>query len=127
MIVRRRACRSADACLLEMQSPYTRAEAKRRIYGTRTSMVRLSTPVRLTAVTTARDVPASARRCERSHPGSTSVLQRPFAYDRTVHSHTPPLCADASRNTTSPVAVSRTIRALGGAGGFPPSHGDAGT
>src|SRR6476469_7596355 len=110
-----------------MQSAYTHGASLSRIHGTRTSTARLSTPVRLTAVTTARDVAASPSRCERSHPGSTSFDHLPLAYERTVQSQTRSPCAGVRRITRSPVAVSRAIRALGAPGAFAPSHGDAGT
>src|SRR5580765_8956150 len=94
---------------------------------TSTATSALSTPVRLTAVTITRVVVASGRRCVLSHPGSTSLAQAPLESERTVQSHTRESPAAVILTSRSPVSGSRAMVAVGLAGGFEPSHGDAGT
>src|SRR5262245_12258489 len=86
----------------------------------------LSTPVRLTAVTSTRVGSGDGRRCVRTAPGRISVVHAPSRSVRTVHSHGLSLAAGISATTGSLVAGSRFSVATGRPGALAPSHGDAG-
>src|SRR4029079_19182582 len=99
----------------------------------------LSTPVRLIAVTTTLSGVAPVNWCDRSQPGSTSLVHEPPRDVRTAHNHTASLFIGAKWTIASFVAASRVVTIVGrpgafepnpgeaGPSAFKPSHGDAGT
>jgi len=87
----------------------------------------LSTPVRLIAVTTTLSGVEPVNRCDRSQPGSTSLVHEPPRDERTPHRHTVSPFIGAKCTLASFVAASRFVAIVGRLGAFEPSHGDAGT